>query len=237
MTTARPLVFAPEHYYGGTPLQDLVEGRLHPGEPLLGIVEFDLSRLLDPRLPRKYRRPKAGRSEPDGCFTAVFMLFHLTEVLSEALETGIDSLLRRRRVRRLGPAGAPFAGGWESRAGEFVIVVRSGHEKDTEYNNNDALLAYTDRRVLVLDRVSRDLELLAELPRQQLGRLENKQTERSLRMDLHFADGSSIALDLYRDHAAALEAMHQGRIVPHQPRPESKKWRPKWLFRQGRTAD
>ncbi|NLU70220.1 hypothetical protein [Streptomyces sp. HNM0574] len=115
-----------------------------------------------------------------------------------------DRLWRGFGMRRLF-RGRVWQGGWESDAGRFIVAVRGRGECDS------ALLALTDRRMLVLDSpYAPELEeprARGEFPRGSYGpRPEPHPARHRDRVDIAFADGSWLAVALVeRAQAPELE--------------------------------
>jgi hypothetical protein len=103
--------------------------------------------------------------------------------------------------------GLPFKGGWRSHAGEFVVAVRSGPSSVTGYDGNDALLAFTDRRVLLVHSGMSDSEALGGFPRPYLRGAQIRHWTFSDRVDLHFDDGSLVAVEADTKNAPILQTM------------------------------
>ncbi|MFD7728761.1 hypothetical protein ACFV6F_00005 [Kitasatospora phosalacinea] len=200
--------------YGAPPVpgaQHLPEAAhlVAPGEQLRGIVDTDLCDLVR-RPPRRHRKDPSGRAA-ETAFGCLFVFVNLAEYLAELVEDCTWGLVRSlRRLFR----GRGLTGGWQSQAGRFVVAVRSAGRS---YDNDDVLLLFTDRRILLVgngDNVSgrtlddrRAKRVLGELPYAQLVRVRPRHTWVSLRADLHFADGSRAALDIGENDLAALVAL------------------------------
>ncbi|NUQ97062.1 MAG: hypothetical protein HOY79_11020 [Streptomyces sp.] len=219
-------VFEPDLFGGGSHVP-LIAPWLQPHERLLGIVEVTLSTVIRPSLPRKLRTGQSTGAV-DGAIEAVASVADAFDMF----DFGIF-----RRIRRI-VRGAGLKGGWQSMAGQFVIAVRTGHDPSrSRYDNNQVLMVFTDRRILLMCTVSirnkkvplfgkvppgeqvgrKEARCLGELLPGQLRSVAVRHNWLSSRVDLHFADGSLVALDLYEKDARALEALRQG-IAP-SPRP------------------
>ncbi|WP_033215191.1 hypothetical protein [Kitasatospora phosalacinea] len=196
--------------YGAPPLPGAqhLPGAAHlvpPGEQLRGVVDADLCDLVR-RPPRRYRNERHGRAAEAGigCLSAVF---YFGDYVADLLEDCTWGLIRSlRRLLR----GRGLTRGWESQAGRFARTVRGA---DNDYENDDVLLLFTDRRILLAgsgtntpaDR--RAVRVLGELPYAHLARVEPRHTWISSRVDLHFADGSLLALEVHEKELAALVAL------------------------------
>ena len=176
-----------------------------PGERLLGVVDLELSDLIR-RVPRRHRPRR------DGILLVLFVLLDLVAVVVELVE---EVLFGAARVVRRIVRGRGLGGGWQSQAGRFAIAVLTGTKATVAFENHDVLLAFTDRRVLLLFEGSGDsIEVLGEIPREHLARIELRLTAVSGRADAHFADGSRAALEVKQRDAAALEALARGAVPP-----------------------
>ncbi|GAA3784797.1 hypothetical protein GCM10022403_019390 [Streptomyces coacervatus] len=182
---------------------------------------------LIPRpLPRKVRPGK----QPTGMLGALDGTFEGAASAADAVEFLDFGITRRiRRAVR----GAGLAGGWASLAGQFAIAVRTRPEGRNDYDNEKALMVFTDRRVLLMCTVStkkvplfgkvppgtqlREARQLCEIPPGKLEQVVIRHTPLSNRVDLHFADGSIAALEVEAQQARALEALSQGIAPPPQP--------------------
>ncbi|WP_457030893.1 hypothetical protein [Kitasatospora sp. P5_F3] len=185
---------------GGESYRPLFAPLLQPGEQIHAVAELTLSDLIR-RVPRKYRPGAATR----GAMAAFGALFELVAVIAELLFEAVFGFFRMiRRITR----GRGLQGGWGSQAGQFVIAVRHGYEGAAPMDNNRAVLAFTDRRILLADHlVSVGLKPLGELPYGRIRRVEDRTGGVSDRVDLHFADGSLAALSQGTDEARALVAL------------------------------
>ncbi|MFF4343991.1 hypothetical protein ACFY00_29180 [Kitasatospora sp. NPDC001540] len=196
--------------YGAPPLPGAqrlpeVAHLLPPGEQPRGVVDADLCDLVR-RPPRRYRNERSGRAA-EAAFGCLFVFVNLAEYLADLLEDCTWGLIRSlRRLFR----GRGLTGGWESQAGRFARAVRGA---DNDYENDDVLLLFTDRRILLAgsgDNTPADrraVRVLGELPYAHLRRVEPRHTWISSRVDLHFADGSLLALEVYESDLAALVAL------------------------------
>ncbi|MEV0092608.1 hypothetical protein [Streptomyces sp. NPDC050738] len=172
-------------------------GFLWPGETLTGVFPMGLDGLIRGRLPRRYRAAKPGEGREAGFWRVlapVYWVFGLPAYLLESAAGGTC-----RGIWRLF-RGKVRAGGWESGAGHFIRAVRNGPSYDAGYDNDRYLLAFTDRRLLLLTEPStlrsRPPQLLAELPRGQFAlRREPHPPRHKDRVDIAFPDGSWAALD------------------------------------------
>ncbi|MFG2697918.1 hypothetical protein [Kitasatospora sp. NPDC048407] len=173
---------------------------LAPGEQVRGIVDTDLCDLIR-RPPRRYRKAHSGGVAEVG-LGCLFVLVNLGEFLAYLVEDCTWGVIRMfRRLFR----GRGLIGGWRSQAGQFVVAVRSA---DGNYENDDVLMVFTDRRILLAGRGgSRTLRALGELPYAQLVRVEPRHTWLSNRADLHFADGSKAALEIIEKELNPLVAL------------------------------
>ncbi|MFD8597739.1 hypothetical protein ACFV1L_22315 [Kitasatospora sp. NPDC059646] len=170
-----------------------------PGERVLGIVDADLCDLIR-RTPRRYRTARSGGVAEAG-FGCLFVLFNLGDFVADLIEDCTWGLIRSlRRLFR----GRGLTGGWPSQAGRFVVAVRSA---DSGYDNDDVLIVFTDRRILLAGGLGRTPRLLGELPYAHLRRVEPRHTWMSDRTDLHFADGSLAALEVAEKELAGLVAL------------------------------
>ncbi|MGW2401330.1 hypothetical protein ACWCYY_32710 [Kitasatospora sp. NPDC001664] len=185
---------------GGESFRPLFAPHLQPGEQIHAVAELTLSDLIR-RVPRKYRPGAATR----GAGAVLGALFEPVAVVAELLLEGIFGISRViRRITR----GAGLQGGWGSQAGQFVIAVRHGYEGAASMDNNRAVVAFTDRRMLLADHlVGLGLKPLGELPYGRVRRVEDRTGAVADRVDLHFADGSLAALSQSSDEARALVAL------------------------------
>jgi len=219
-------IFEPRLFGGGSHVP-LIAPWLQPHERLLGIVEVRLSDVIRRSVPRKLRT-----GQPTGVLGAVDSATEVAASVGGAFEDLDFGIIRsiRRTVR-----GAGLKGGWHSVAGQFVIAVRTGPDPSRSgYDNERALMVFTDRRILLMctvsirnekvplfgkvppgERVSRtEARCLGELLPGQLRSVASRHNWLSSRVDLHFADGSLVALDLYEKDARALESLRQGIAPP-----------------------
>ena len=138
-----------------------------------------------------------------------------------------------RRIRRI-VRGAGLKGGWQSVAGQFVAVRTGPDPSSSRYDNEQALMVFTDRRTLLMDTVSirnskvplfgkvspggqlsrREARFLGEILPGQLQSVASRHNWLSDRVDPHFADGSLAELQLSEKNARALEALSQGIVPP-----------------------
>ena len=219
-------IFEPTLYGGGSHVP-LIAPWLQPHERLLGIVKVTLSDVIRPSLPRKLRTGQSTGAV-DGAIEAVASV-------ADAFEFFDFGIIRRiRRIVR----GAGLKGGWQSVAGQYVIAVRTGPDPSrSSYDNDEVLMVFTDRRILLMctvsiknkkvplfgkvppgEQLSREkARCLGELLPGQLRRVAIRRNWLSDRVDLHFADGSLAALELYEKDARALEALSQGIVPPPRP--------------------
>ncbi|MFF0298056.1 hypothetical protein ACFYST_32845 [Kitasatospora sp. NPDC004614] len=186
--------------YGGQHLSEIVH-LLAPGEQVRGIVDADLCDLIR-RPPRRYRKERFGRGAEAGvgCLSVVL---DFGGFLSDLVEDCTWGLIRTfRRLFR----GRGLTRGWQSQAGQFVIAVRSAHG---DFDNDDVLMVFTDRRILLAATAvnSRTMYALGDLPYAHLVRVEPRHTWLSNRADLHLADGSLAALEIYEEELAGLVAL------------------------------
>ncbi|MGW1751524.1 hypothetical protein ACWCRD_39165 [Streptomyces sp. NPDC002092] len=219
-------IFEPRLFGGGSHVP-LIAPWLQPHERLLGIVEVRLSDVIRRSLPRKVRPGKQWT----GMLGAVEGATEVAASVGDAFEDFDFGIIRRiRRTVR----GAGLKGGWQSVAGQFVIAVRTGPDPSRSgYDNERALMVFTDRRILLMRTVSipnkkvplfgkvppgeklsrKEARCLGELLPGQLRSVAIRHNWLSNRVDLHFADGSLAALELSEKDAQALEALSQG-IAP-----------------------
>ncbi|MFG2823575.1 hypothetical protein ACGFX4_29635 [Kitasatospora sp. NPDC048365] len=195
----------------------LPEAYLEPGERLFGVCDLGLDRYVRRELPRRYRvekppvpgREQARAKEGRGCLTVLLLPFQLLDVAGWVEELG-DALFEKtfKGIRRAFH-GRPFVGGWGSSAGRFAIAVRTGPLRHRAFRHNRALLAVTDRRVLLVDHDNG--ELMAAFGRAELHRTGVRRSRQPERVDLVFADGSLLAVvaDSPAD-AEALSALVRG---------------------------
>ncbi|UXY22279.1 hypothetical protein N8I84_28975 [Streptomyces cynarae] len=216
-------VFEPRLFGGGSHVP-LIAPSLQPHERLLGIVEVKLSDLIRRPLPRELRTGKqwtGTRGAVEGAFEGALSA-------ADAVENFDFGVMRRlRRIVR----GAGLTGGWQSMAGQFAIAVRTGPDTSrTDYDNERALMVFTDRRILLMCTVStkkvplfgkvppgtplREARRLGEILPGQLRNVVIRHTSLSERVDLHFADGSVAAVEAAKEQARALEALSQGIVPP-----------------------
>ncbi|GAA3820017.1 hypothetical protein GCM10022403_061820 [Streptomyces coacervatus] len=222
-------IFEPDLFRGGSHVP-LISPWLQPHERLLGIVKVTLSDVIRPSLPRKLR---TGQST--GVLGAVDGATEAVASVADAFDMFDFGIIRRiRRIVR----GAGLKGGWQSVAGQFVIAVRTGPDPSRSgYDNDEVLMVFTDRRILLMCTVSirnkkvplfgkvppgekvsrREARCLGELLPGQLRSVAIRHNWLSNRVDLHFADGSLAALELYEKDARALEALSQGIVPPPRP--------------------
>ncbi|GAA5180337.1 hypothetical protein GCM10023322_12410 [Rugosimonospora acidiphila] len=217
-------IFEP-HLYGGGSHVPLIAPWLQPHERLLGIVEVRLSDLIPRVLPRELRPGKQWT----GILGAV-------QDAAEAATSAVDAIefLDFGIIRRLRRAvrGAGLAGGWQSMAGQFAIAVRTGPDTRNTYDNEQALMVFTDGRILLMCTVFAKVPLFGEVePGQQLNEIRRlgeilpgglrsvaiRHTSLSRRVDLHFADGSLAAVEVTKQQARVLEALGQGIAPPPRP--------------------
>ncbi|MEU6147576.1 hypothetical protein ABZ848_45415 [Streptomyces sp. NPDC047081] len=212
-------VFEPRLFGGGSHVP-LMAPWLQPHERLLGIVEVKLSDLIRRPLPRELRTGKQRTGAVDGVVEA-------TASVVDAVEFFDFGIIRR--IRR-GVRGAGLTGGWQSMAGWFAIAVRTGPDTLDTYDNERALMVFTDRRILLMCTVSakkvplfgkvppgqrlREARCLGELLPGQLLRVVIRHTSLSERVDLHFTDGSLVAVEATKEQARALEALSRGIVPP-----------------------
>jgi len=216
-------IFEPSLFGGGSHVP-LIAPWLQPHERMLGIVKVRLSTVIRPSLPRKLRT-----GQPTGALDGAIEAVASVADAFDMFDFGII-----RRIRRV-VRGAGLKGGWQSVAGRFVIAVRTGPDPSrSRYDNNQVLMVFTDRRILLMctvsirnkkvplfgkvppgERVSRtEARCLGELLPGQLRSVASRHNWLSSRVDLHFADGSLVALDLYEKDARALESLRQGIAPP-----------------------
>ncbi|MGW3117863.1 hypothetical protein ACWDBW_12085 [Streptomyces sp. NPDC001107] len=182
------------------------------GEQLLRAFPARLDPLAPERVPRRHRPPRPPRAPQRGTQDRSFQGLGVLllpfywfaaagAVLMAPVEALADKLLewmwRGFGIRRL-VRGRVWQGGWQSDAGRFVIAVRAADGRGL-YENDNFLLTFTDRRVLLLSSPrspERETpELLAEYPRQVLAlRSEPHPARHRNRVDVAFPDGSWVAL-------------------------------------------
>jgi hypothetical protein len=195
---------------------------VHRHERLLAVLNVQLCGMIRHRVPRQYRPVKPSRSEPMGplrkAVLAIAMplnvVFNLGQAAAELMSAGLRALLSAL-VTPL--RGRPFKGGWRSQAGQFVIAVRTGPSSTTSYDNDRTLMAFTDRRVLLVHHRRLGPEFLGEFDRAQLGQAEIRHWTFSDRVDLHFGDGSLAAVDVATPQAEALRALTCGEVPAPWP--------------------
>lgn len=111
-----------------------------------------------------------------------------------------------------------------------MLAVRTGPDNPGTYDTQRVLMAFTDRRVLLMCTVStkkvplfgkvppriklREARCLGEFPPGQLQRVVIRHTSLSERVDLHFADGSLAAVEANKEQARALEQLSRGIVPP-----------------------
>ncbi|MFB7475543.1 hypothetical protein [Kitasatospora sp. NPDC056184] len=174
---------------------------LRAGEELLGLAEVRLS-VLARRPPKRYRR--RGRDTDTG---VEFAVEHGLDVLDpEGLLTlvGLGALLVGGRL-----VAPPLRGGWESTAGRFAAAAREAELARASPTFGYVLLAVTDRRVLLLKRRGAlATEHLAELGPFRLHRTPDvRRRSRARRVELRFADGSTVAVRVAPQRLKALAGL------------------------------
>ncbi|MFD7923784.1 hypothetical protein ACFV3R_31825 [Streptomyces sp. NPDC059740] len=164
-------------------------------------------------MPKRYRvaKPQARRGPIFSGWRRLLLpiafLGWLGSVPGDLLERAAENIARgvRRPFR-----GRVWQGGWDSDAGRLAIAVRNGPTDRTSHDHDDAVLAFTRHRLLVLSRpASPERErahLLVEFPRTAFARHRAPHPARHRkRADIAFADGSWLALKAKRsDHAGPL---------------------------------
>ncbi|MEV8097555.1 hypothetical protein [Kitasatospora sp. NPDC085879] len=183
---------------------------LQPGERLHGVADVGLDRYVRRRLPRRHRTaqrpPEAAAGRRRGCLPAVLLLpLQLLDLEGFVEAIGESTVRGLRRAFH----GRPFAGGWGSLAGRFVVAVRTGPSTHRRFRHGRTLLAVTDRRILLVDHDHG--ELMADFPRTELSRTGAVRTRQPQRVDLVFADGSLVAV-VARSHeyARGVRALVEG---------------------------
>lgn len=175
---------------------------LQPQERLLVTVGVSLNLLIRNRVPRRYRKKEPEQPEREvglllrllgGILMGVVWACSMGGIIGESLSS---CLLGTLRLMVLPIRGRPFRGGWRSQAGQFVIAVRTGPSYFRDFDNSMALMAITNRRLLLLHQGAKRGECLAEFPREQLRSLTDRSHWYSDRMDIHFADGSLVAVGI-----------------------------------------
>ncbi|WP_380285268.1 hypothetical protein [Kitasatospora purpeofusca] len=174
---------------------------LRADEELLGLVEVRLSVLVR-RPPKRYRRP--GRDVDTG---AELVLDHGLDLLDP------EGLLALAGLTVLVVGGRlvtpPVRGGWESTAGRFAAMAREAELARASDTFRYVVLAVTDRRVLLLKRrgalVTEHLTDLGpfRLRRPPAGRPRS----RARRVELRFADGSTVAVRVAPERLKALAGL------------------------------
>lgn len=209
---------APVGYPG---LQQTAAPHLRPGERLVGVF----AAALDPLLPLYFYKAATKHGiiwAPVRLLGAVLWGFLLGIVMAfvpEGLVRFFSSGYTRRRsyglslTRRLYRTirrplhGGSWSGGKESMAGRVWQAVRTTPRKSLRLDHSRFTLVLTDQRMLVLSRetgypspeTSYQAQLLNELPLGTFGlRREVPNSWFTYRLDLAFADGSWIALDMER---------------------------------------
>ncbi|MGR6973080.1 hypothetical protein ACU639_26400 [Streptomyces cynarae] len=215
-------IFEPRLFGGGSHVP-LIAPWLQPHERLLGIVAVKLSDLIRRPLPRELRPGKQWT----GTLGAVQGAAEAAASAADAVEFLDFGVTRRlRRILR----GAGLTGGWQSMAGQFAVAVRTGPDTSSTYDNERALMVFTDRRILLMCTVStkkvplfgkvppgtplREARRLGEILPGQLRSVVIRHTSLSERVDLHFADGSLVAVEATKEQARALEALSRGIVPP-----------------------
>ncbi|WP_371501691.1 hypothetical protein OG871_32585 [Kitasatospora sp. NBC_00374] len=170
---------------------------LEPGEYLHGVADVGLDRFVRRELPKRLRVEKpplpAGAKAPAvrkrGCLMTVLLfplvLLDLEGVVEDTAEATFKGIRRMFH-------GRPFVGGWRSLAGRFVVAVRTGPTAHRRYRHTRALLAFTDRGLLLVDHDHG--ELLGRFHRAELGGTGIVRSRQPKRVDLRFADGSLVAV-------------------------------------------
>lgn len=200
-------VFSPPRYGVGSYVP-AVEPLVPAGERLLGVVDVRLSNLVRHTVPRRYRPAEPGARNPLARVLAPLVsLWYAAGYVWE----GFWAVLRFLRGPVRGPS---LRGGWESEAGRFAVAVRTGPRHHRGYDNAAALLAFTTRRVLVLylGPGRKEAEALGEVLRERVREARDRHTWFSSRVDLCFADGSLVALEVERRRARALGALVRGAV-------------------------
>jgi hypothetical protein len=175
-----------------------VTALLGQGEGLIAVIDTSLCGLIRDTVPRRYRQAEPWRLSDILAFplTAVVAVLERAEISKTAVLRWLVAPLR----------GRPFRGGWRSQAGRFVIAVRTlpSRSGSFSYDNSHALLAFTDRRVLIVYARGSHRPRLGEFPREQLREVRIRHWTFSSRVDLTFADGSLVAVEAGQPEAEAL---------------------------------
>ncbi|MGD3107980.1 hypothetical protein [Streptomyces sp. YGL11-2] len=207
-------VFTSQRLAGQQPYETVVAPWLQPHERLHAVVAVKLCGAIVKRVPRRHRPAKPNQEGLGGRTLAALMLpltavFTIAQTAAEALATAL-SAAPRGLVALL--RGSPFKGGWHSQAGQVVVTVRTGPARLTTYDNDSALLTFTDRRILLVHSGVRGAELLGELAREWLCHAEIRHWTFSHRVDLTFSDGSLIAVEARKPEAEALRHVTGGQL-------------------------
>jgi hypothetical protein len=214
--------FAPPSFNGKPSYIDVVAPWVHPQERLHAVLRVRLCGMIRHRVPRRHRPVKPARSKPMGpLHKAVAMIVMPLSVLlnlgGAAAEFLSATLYAFFRALVIPLRGRPLKGGWSSQAGQFVISVRTGPSYTTGYDNERTLMAFTDRRVLLVHDGARGAESLGEFGREQLHQAEIRHWTFSNRVDLYFADGSLAAAEVTTPQAEALQALSRGELPAPWP--------------------
>ncbi|GAB2726266.1 hypothetical protein [Kitasatospora kifunensis] len=185
-------------------VRDLISPWLQPQERVRGSMDVQVDWLTPLRAPRRLRATKPV--PPDGWDASAFD--RVLRIVHHAL---LGWFLGLRRVVWSYPHGRPFTGGWSSQAGLFLLMVRTGPSRHRYYENDDAFLVFTDRRLLVLHRESG--ERLGELALHHLvvGEPKEREFRQAERVDLSFTDGSLLALTMGSSETKELRDLLAGR--------------------------
>ncbi|MER8182596.1 hypothetical protein [Kitasatospora sp. NPDC094015] len=201
---------------GPGPFAPVLAPHLWPGEQLLLVLQCDLDDLLPLKVPRAHRRPRPGGRDAESWFGAVFEQL-LPEWLNPFAVSWHGPAFGRRSYRAVRRAfhGGSWSGDWSGTAGGVLAAVRgSARLRPVRWDDDNLLVAVTDRRLLVLTDGStpsrpQPEELLAAIPRGGYHRRREPHPARQTRrVDLAFADGSWLALRMDRtEDVAALHAV------------------------------
>ncbi|MCC9308690.1 hypothetical protein LN042_16640 [Kitasatospora sp. RB6PN24] len=168
-------------------LDEVISPWLRPPERERGATEVTVDVFAPHRVPRRLRATKPA--PPGGWRRGP------TERLDRVVIAVLEPVSAVLRFFRKFPHGLPFRGGWSSQAGRFLIMVRTGPSTHRYHENNEAVLVFTDRRVLVLHPGSG--ERLGELALDQLvvGAPKERPWRQPGRVDIRFTDGSLLAVE------------------------------------------
>ncbi|WP_327681005.1 hypothetical protein [Kitasatospora sp. NBC_00458] len=186
-----------------SPSPELARPWLRPGEELSGLVEVRLSWAVG-RAPRRHRERGADvEAGVEGAFGVLDLLLDGAQ--------GVAGLALLYGARAVAPG---LTGGWESLAGRFAAAAREAEPERSSATFGYVLLAFTDRRRLLLKRRGAlradhlvDPGRIVGVDRiRPHGRdVPAGGDERWVR--LRFADGSAVAVRVARGELKALEGL------------------------------